>query len=253
MIDLPVASPEPPSMPPMHFEYRADFSGPGSWDDIPRAPVASAIESVLLGWSQSSSHPIREISSPVESIPVARTTSGIDFLELLAKLLQAEQRASSVDFANASENLFELRRLTGFTWARLSSLLNVDRRTLNNWAKGAKIRKKNCEHIGRALEVLRFSDRGSSELNAAALDKYYAPYELSPFEAISQKNYEAAKQYLSYGLSRPHNQYVATDMVSWIGEFQQMAMHPDADGTEKIEALPDEPMPAHRKRKIKRG
>lgn len=253
MIDLPVASPETPSMPPMHFEHRVDFSEQSSWDDAPRAPVASAVESVLLGWSKSSSHPIREISYPVESTPTARTASEIDFLEILAKLLQAEQRASSVNFANASENLFEIRRLTGFTWARLSSLLNVDRRTLNNWAKGAKIRKKNREHIGRALEVLRFSDRGSSELNAAALDKYGTPYELSPFEAISQKNYEAAKQYLSYGLSRPHNQYVATDTASWIGEFQQITMHSDADGTEKIEPLPDEPMPAYRKRKIKRG
>ena len=253
MIDALVVSQEAPTRPPMHFEYRADSCEQGSRGVISNVPVASVIESILPDWSQSSSHPIREILCPVEPRPAARTASKIDFLEILSKLLQARQRASSVNFANASENLFELRQLTGFTWARLADLLDVDRRTLNNWAKGAKIREKNCEHIGKTLEVLRFADRGSSELNAAVLDEYRAPYALSPFEAISQKNYETAKQYLSYGLSRPHGQYTATDAASWTGDFQQMTMHPDADGTEKIEPLPDEPMPAYRKRKIKRG
>ena len=200
MIDAAIVSLEAPSMPPVHFEYRADTRRQDSWGIDPHAPIASAIESVLLGWSQSSSHPTCEILCPAEPRPVARTASEVDFFELLTKLLQASQRASSVNFAKASENLFELRRLTGFTWARLASLLNVDRRTLNNWVKGKKIREKNCEHIGKALEVLRFADRGTSELNAAALGEHCAPHELSPSEAISLKNYEMAKQYLSYGL-----------------------------------------------------
>ena len=253
MIDPLVVSQEAPARPPMYFEYRTDSSEQDSRGVIPSTPVVSTIENTLPGWPRSSSCPIREKLYPVEPEFTARTASKTDFIELLAKILQAERRASFVNFANASANLFELRRLTGFTWTRLANLLDVDRRTLNNWAKGAKIREKNCEHIGKTLEVLRFADRGSAELNAAALDEYCPPYELSPFEAIRQKNYETAKQYLSYGLSRPHSQYAATDAVSWIGEFQQMAMHPDADGTEKIEPLPYEPAPTYRKREIKRG
>ena len=175
------------------------------------------------------------------------------FLLGLTKLLQARQRAASVNITNASENLFELRRLTGFTWTRLARLLNVDRCTLNNWVKGAKIREKNCEHIGKALEVLRFANQGTSELNAAALDEHCAPHDVSPFESLRLKNYETAKQYLSHGLSWPHVQYAAKDAASWPGEFRPIAMHPDADGTEKIKPLPDEAALAYRKRGIKRG
>ena len=157
------------------------------------------------------------------------------------------------DNRSAIENLFELRRLTGFTWTHLASLLNVDRRTLNNWVKGVKIREQNGLHIAKTLEVLRFADRGSAELNSAALNKQDVRNKLSPFEAIRASDYELAKQWLSLGISRPNIWQGMTDTSPQIGEFQRMVIHAGADGTEMIEPLPDEPEPESRKRQIRRG
>ncbi|MCY3768632.1 MAG: hypothetical protein OXG56_04595 [Gammaproteobacteria bacterium] len=187
-------------------------------------------------------------SNPRWPEPLSSTVSSVIFSESFADLFRAEKRAASVNTADAPENLFELRRLTGFTWTRLAILLNVTRRTLNNWVKGAKIRNTNHEHIAKTLEVLRFADRGSAELNATVLDEQSTAYEPTPFEAIRTQDYDAAKRYLSHGVSRPHGYGVA----SWTGEFQPMFFHADADGTEAMEPLPDEPTPISRKRKIKR-
>lgn len=164
-----------------------------------------------------------------------------------------ELRPASVEEKYATENVFELRRLTGFTWKRLADLLNVDRRTLHNWVKGSKIRKDNRERIAKTLSVLRFADRGSAEENAAAIAAEYSSAKMTPFEAIKAGLYDNARQCLSHGSSRSQLTMLASDWTSWTGEFQPMAMHEDAYGYETIEALPDEPKPASRKRCIKRG
>ena len=181
------------------------------------------------------------------------TTSWVNVFDLYIDLLQAETRANSVNVENATENLFEIRRLTGFTWNNLARLLNVDRRTLNNWAKGTKIREKNRNHIAETLGVLRFIDRGAAELNSSALNEHHVLHEPNPFEAIRTGNYEAAKQRLSPGVSRQYESRSATHATPLYGEFQPMVMHADADGTEMIESLPDESAPVSRKRQIKRG
>ncbi len=169
-----------------------------------------------------------------------------------ANLSRAEERAASVNIADASENLFEIRRLTGFSWDQLANLLNVSRDTINKWVKGAKIKGKSREHVAETLSVLRYADQGSAEINA---QKFYKRGELErcPDELIKSKNYEAAKQLLSYGPSRPLIRRAASDSASWIGEFQQILMHPEADGTEKIEPIPEEPEAVSRKRPIKHG
>jgi len=172
--------------------------------------------------------------------------------ETVMDRLRSEKRAVSVRVESASENLFELRRLTGFSWIDLSGLLKVDRRTLNNWVKGRKIRQQNREHIARTLEVMRFADRGSAELNAVALNEWHTLHGVSPLEAIQAGNYALARQFLSHGTARPDEWRAGTDSTSWVGEFQPIVMHADADGTETIEPLPDEPAPVSRKRPIRR-
>ena len=174
-------------------------------------------------------------------------------MKILIDQLQAETRANSVNAENATENLFEIRRLTGFTWNRLAQLLNVDRRTLNNWAKGTKIREKNRKHIAETLGVLRFIDRGSAEFNSSALNENNALHDPNSFEAIRTGNYETAKLRLSPGVSRPYGPQTGTHATPLYGEFQPMVMYPDADGTEMFEPLADEPEPTSRKRQIKRG
>ena len=164
---------------------------------------------------------------------------------------RAEARAASVNIEDASENLFEIRRLTGFTWSLLAGLLNVNRRTLNNWAGGANIRGKNRAHLAKTLGVLRFADRGLAELNATALHEQGPRQRHSPFEAIQAEDYELAKQLLSHGPSRPDKRPAASSMLR-IGEFRPILMHPDADGTEKIEELPNMPKPKSRRKPIRR-
>lgn len=211
--------------------------GNSIWILISSSSCLGSLENLSLRWRESPTH----------------TTSWISVTELYIDRLHAEERAASVNVENAPENLFELRRLTGFTWAHLGNLLRVNRRTLNNWAKGAKIREQNRERIAKTLEVLRFADRGSAELNSAALNEQRVQDKLSPFEAIREGSYEIAKQWLSYGLSRPDTGQAVTDTAPQFGEFQPMVMHADADGTEMIESLPDEPAPVSRKRQIRHG
>ena len=168
---------------------------------------------------------------------------------------RAEKRAASVQETNAAENLFELRRLTGFTWQHLADLLKVDRRTLHNWVKGGRIRKANQQHIAETLSVLLYADRGSAEENAAAINEPFLMGE-TPFQAIQAGQYLVARRFLSHGQSRSwpaRSARSASGRASWMGEFQPLLMHEDADGSETIGALPDEPRPAPRKRRIKRG
>ncbi len=243
-----------PVEPPTRFECKKVHKKSDSWPADFRSPVIGLINanSAALDSSSSSFGALVRISMLPQE-PSTRTASRIDWVEYYSDIFYTMERAASVNIDDAPENLFELRRLTGFTWAHLASLLNVDRRTLNNWVKGAKIREQNRLHIAETLKVLRFVDRGSAELNSAALNKHDVRIKLSPFEAIRIGNYELAKQWLSHGLSRPNNWQVMTDTTHQIGEFQPMVMHADADGTEMIESLPDEAEPVSRKRQIRHG
>ena len=177
------------------------------------------------------------------------TASRTRITESLMDLFRAERRAASVNEIDAAENVYELRRLTGFTWGPLADLLNVDRRTLHNWVKGGKIKKTNLEHIANTLSVLRFADRGSAEENEMEISKR-SPLGSTPFEAIKAGQYSDARQYLSHGQSRS---LFASTGISWMGEFRPISMHEGADGTEIIDPLPDEPKPVSRKRHIRRG
>ncbi|MEQ1864437.1 MAG: hypothetical protein ABL996_07255 [Micropepsaceae bacterium] len=79
--------------------------------------------------------------------------------------------SSSVNKEAARENLYEVRRLTGFTWDEISDLLGVDRRTLHNWTQGGYVRNANQQRLADLLSVLRYVDRGSVEANRLALSR----------------------------------------------------------------------------------
>lgn len=249
-----VAVVEFPVEPPTSFEHKKIFWNTDLWQkDL------QVLDSVLIVsglWNSSSSSSCRGYFENLISGFLVRPTSTASWINLPESVidqLYARKRAASVNVEKASENLFELRRLTGFTWIHLANLLNVDRRTLNNWVKGRKIRGKNRGHIARTLEVMRFADRGSAEFNSAALNERHIQYGLSPFEAIRNGNYPIARQLLSHGPSRPDRWQAVTDAMSWVGEFQPMVMHAEADGAETIKPLPDEPEPVSRKRPIRHG
>ncbi len=241
-----------PLAPPTHFEREPE---PADVFMIrPQIRGETQIGDLSSNQVSSSSYP-----GTLETLPIRfwleshlSTTSWLSVSDEFAGWIQAERRAALVKISTASENLFELRRLTGFAWNQLARLLNVDRRTLNNWVKGAKIREKNKEHIAKTLQVLRYADRGSAVLNAAALCELPGPNQPSPLEEIQRGNYENAKRCLSYGIQRPDYWDVTRKLTLGSGGLQPLLMHGSADGKERIAPLPDEPAPASRKRTIRR-
>lgn len=161
-------------------------------------------------------------------------------------------RPRAVNREKATENVFEVRRLTGFTWQQLAEMLNVDRRTIHNWAQGGTIRDASRGHIAETLAVLRFADRGLAEENVKAMAERSPEFGMTPLEAIKARQYSIARQCLSAGPGRPQLTLPQemSDPASWIGEFRPMMMHEGADGSESLEPLPEEPKPASRRRKI---
>jgi hypothetical protein len=69
----------------------------------------------------------------------------------------------------AREAIFELRRLTGLTWAELATLLSVTRRSLHLWANGGPINTVNEKHLRDLLVAARELDRGTARENRALL------------------------------------------------------------------------------------
>lgn len=111
-----------------------------------------------------------------------------------------EHAAASVNKEDARSNLYEVRRLTGFTWEVIADLAMVTRRTLYNWAQGGAVAEDSKRHIAAVLAVLRYSDRGTAEKNAVAL---YEPHrEGDPFWLLKCQRYEEAKRFLGKGCGR---------------------------------------------------
>ena len=162
-----------------------------------------------------------------------------------------EKRSDLVREVDADKNVFELRRLTGFTWERLADLLNVDPKTIHQWVKVGEIREANWEHIAETLSVLQDLNRGLAEDNAVAIDRRQSTDE-TPFDAIKAGRYLEARQYLSHDHASLQPALPEFDLTQWIGEFQPMVMHEGADGFETIEPLPNKPKPVSRKKRIKR-
>lgn len=245
---------ESPIGPPVEFNYAGKFGLTVSWINDSRLSKITLVKKEYVGEPNSSSSHFVTLQNLIQTWSELQmyTTSSTSITDRIYNdILCAVSQAASVKVENASENLFEIRRKTGFTWSRLADLLNIDRRTLNNWASGATISKKNRWHLAKTLEVLRCADKGSAELNSAALNERRVQFEPSPFEAIRAGNYEYAKQRLFNGLPQPNYWQTVPGSVSRIGEFQPIVFHADADGTERITPLPHEPEKAARKKQIK--
>ena len=175
--------------------------------------------------------------------------SKTSIIEILFHWMHAEFRSSSVNIVDANENVLELRRLTGFNWVELADLLNVDRRTLHNWAKGTRVSRKNARHIADTLSLMRYADRGSTDGNATAIFERSGAG-TTPFEEIKRGRYDEARRIMSYGKERSE---LPTPESSFSGEFLPIFMHHKADGSGRVRSLPAEPRPRSRKRDIRRG
>ena len=241
-----------PPTPPTYFERRESKSFSDNWlsdcDDETR-------HTLIPGFQEKSSSArngtIESISSALLDLQI-RTESSLSAFENLLTILKAQLRAEKVDSRNASENLFELRRLTGFTWERLADLLNVDRRTLHNWVKGGEIRPQNRQHIANTLSVLRFADTGDSEHNSCILGGL-TNEGVSIFDLLKAQNYDDAKALLTPGnpSAFAEDELVMTNQTRW--GILPLLLHEEADVGADLQPLPVEPKPSFNKRQIKRG
>lgn len=64
-----------------------------------------------------------------------------------------------------AEQISELRRISGLTWAQLADVFSVSARTPFHWASGNTVSAENHRRLGQALAAVRYVDRGSAEAN----------------------------------------------------------------------------------------
>lgn len=181
----------------------------------------------------------------------SRTTSRsrTSIFEILSDRIRAEFRSSSVSVDDTTENVYELRRLTGLSWIDLADLLNVDRRTLHNWIKGRNVSRRNARHIAETLALMKYVDRGSSDENASAIFRR-SVLGRTAFEEVKRGQYDEVRRSLSYGNGRTE---LTTPGTSFAGDFIPILTHQGAEELGRVTALPSEPRPRSRTRDIRRG
>lgn len=157
----------------------------------------------------SSASPPGDVSTLLwHSVNLRQTSNFLDWQDddfvrcRLPDLSTIKDIGAAVNKEAARENLYEVRRLTNFTWDELASLLEVDRRTLHNWSQGGSVRSANQTRLAELLAVLRYIDRGSSEANRLALA---TPDFLgtTPLALLMQGRFQEAQIVLGRGQGRP--------------------------------------------------
>jgi hypothetical protein len=103
----------------------------------------------------------------VTSLPVsmAQTNAG----PVVPQHKKASEAPAIVTGFRVRDGIFELRRLSGFTWDELADLLSVTRRSLHLWANGGPINTSNEKRVRDVLVTMRKLDRGTAHENRSLL------------------------------------------------------------------------------------
>lgn len=101
-----------------------------------------------------------------------RTPSAFDSGRLINR--QKTQSTTLFPFVKPSSRLIQqLRKKSGLNWTELALMVDVDRRTLNNWANGKEVSRDNLDHLQKlAKSLLDNSSRFSSDNRDALLSSY---------------------------------------------------------------------------------
>jgi transcriptional regulator with XRE-family HTH domain len=178
-----------------------------------------------------------------------------DFVRSALSALSAPSKAINpgVNKEAARENLYEVRRLTGFTWDQLAELLGVDRRTLRNWSQGGPVRPANQTRLAELLSVLRYIDRGSAEGNRLALGEP-DPRGVTPLALVAQQRFQEAQTILGKGEGRPAIAKML-DQTSLRTRALGLGYFSDSETMEESDETPEPPPQPARSRRIpvKRG
>ena len=104
---------------------------------------------------------------------------------------------------DSASQVFELRRISGLTWAQLSELFGVSKRAPFLWAEGKQLHPDHQRKLAERLTALRYIDRGSASENRALL---FSPASegRTYFELLKFGELELFKTGAGVGGGRPH-------------------------------------------------
>ncbi len=242
-----------PALPPRRFDIDPPVVAKNAWDASESYFKTSTAEWGMND-TRSSSSPNSETVEFIKNYAIMpRSTSAqSNGIEALAQMVSAEERAISVQLGKSVENLFEIRRLTGFSWESIAGLLSVDRRSVHNWVKGGEIRDKNAIRIADILSTLRFIDRGSVELNVVALTQKNSDG-LTALEFLKEGLIENARKAVGPGTPSGRPQVGMVSDSKLPKGLLEFFVHPDASSADLTEQIDVEPARTKRRRTIRRG
>ncbi len=111
----------------------------------------------------------RNTTSTIQSAFLRYQIAQTDAGPAMPQRRKAPEASALVPGFRARDAIFELRRLTGFTWDDLANLLSVTRRSLHLWANGGPINTPNEKRVRDFLVAMRKLDRGTARENRSLL------------------------------------------------------------------------------------
>ena len=235
--------------PPGTYESAQACSNDGAYEESPRLVNALLGNALSLQYDPpSTSYKLGSYRYNLLALMREDSTSSrSSFVKTSDEARNEAPKAYAVNPRDANANIFEIQRITGLGWGQLADMLNVDRRTVHNWIKGRRVRHRNGKRIADALDILRRIDQGSAQENQVILSQE-SPKGSTVLEMIRQMRYEEVLALVSSYTAPVYS----PSRAERTGEYQAIAIHQGADGSEIMEALPYEPQPPARKRVLRR-
>lgn len=149
-----------------------------------------------------------EITVPSSLLLNNRTSSteSISYLERIYSRTTSGYLEPNTDTnTDTRKAIHEIKKISGLTWDKLAELFDVSRRTLHFWASGARLSSDNEENLYQLLDVIRYINKGSADINRQALISHQENGQ-SPFALLVEKKYEETKKLLGPGKAKPKPQ-----------------------------------------------
>ncbi|MBB4170836.1 MULTISPECIES: hypothetical protein [unclassified Rhizobium] len=125
--------------------------------------------------------------------------------------------------------LHELKRITGYSWTRISELLSCSRVSVHNWINGVAPGDRTIRDIGRMYDALAYIDRGSQADTKTVLEAEDG----AVFKLLKNLDFERAKKTAGQGAGNIDN--------FWKGVVNKLPGQED-HWTETVNALSGSPL-----------
>lgn len=137
-----------------------------------------------------------------------------------------------------AELVYELRRLSGLTWAQIAEVFEVSKRAPYHWASGETVSAENHERLGQVVAVLSFIDKGSVEENRNLL-LGHARSGQTYLDLLRSSQYELVRDLAGEGPGRPSfEQGLTQDAEKLVARTHWGKAIEAASGTDETEILP---------------